>query len=110
MRLARSTSSDVEVDVVGDEERARPDRDRPGRRVQLRRAEVGLAAALADLRLEALVLAAPDIGELLAIGPRGRPRVQVDRQLVAGRDALAEGAGELDAGVHRRRRRAGRTG
>ena len=74
IRLASSTSVDVEVDVVGDEERPRADGDRAGRRVQPRRAEVGLAAALRDLGLEALVLAAPDVGQLDPLGPRAPPR------------------------------------
>ena len=73
IRLASSTSSRLEVDVVGDEERPSADGDRAGRRVHPGRPEVGLAAVLVDLRLEALVLAAPDVGELDPVGPRARP-------------------------------------
>ena len=39
----------VEVDVVGDEERPGPDRHRPGRRMDTRRAEIGFAAGVRDL-------------------------------------------------------------
>ena len=92
-----------EVDVVGDEERSSADGDRAGRGMQPRRAGIGLAAALVDLGLEALVLAAPDVGQLLPVGaPRG-PGVEVHRQLEAGRDALPEGVRQGDAVVHRRR-------
>ena len=99
-----------EVDVVGDEERARADRDRAGRRVHPGRTEVRLAAALVDLGLQPLVLAAPDVGELHPLGSRGRLRIEVDREVEAGRDPLAERPGERDAIVHRRVGRGGRTG
>ena len=102
MRLASSTSVGVEVDVVGDEERPRPDGDGAGRRMQPRRSEVGLAAALADLAAQALVLPAADVGQLLALGPGRGARIQVDRDLEPGRDPLAERARQVDAGIDRR--------
>ena len=45
MRFGELEVVRVEVDVVGDEERPGTDRDRAGRRMDARRAEVGLAAA-----------------------------------------------------------------
>ena len=83
-----------EVDVVGDEERAGADRDGAGRRVQARRAEVRLAPVLADLRLEALVLAAADVGELDPFRSERRVGVEEDRQVEARGDPLPEAAGE----------------
>ena len=61
-----------EVDVVGDEERPGADGDGAGRRVHPRGPEVRLAAVLVDLGLEALVLAAPDVGELDPVRARAR--------------------------------------
>ena len=92
----------VEVDVPGDEERPGADGDRPGRRMHPGRPEVRLAAVLGDLGLQALVLAATDVGELHPIGPPRRPGVEVDRQVEALGDAGAEAPGELDRLVHRR--------
>ena len=81
IRFASSTSVDVEVDVPGDQERPGADRDRARRGVHPRRTEVRLAAVLADLGLEALVLAAPDVGQLDPVGPPGGPGVEVDGQV-----------------------------
>src|SRR5690349_1907966 len=61
----------VEVDVVGDQERASADRNRAGRRMHPPRPEVGLATVLLDLDLEALVLPAADIGEPFAVRSLG---------------------------------------
>jgi uncharacterized protein (DUF2126 family) len=58
--------------------------------MEVRRTEVGLASAVHDLALETLVLATPDVGQLDPFGSRGGVRVQVDGQIVAGRDPLAE--------------------
>ena len=69
MRRARSTSSESEVDVVGDQERPGSDRDGSGRRMEARRPEVRLTPALADLGLETLVLTAAHVGQALAVGP-----------------------------------------
>ncbi len=73
----------IEVDVVGDEERTGTDGDGAGRRMETGRAEIGLAPGLGDLALEALVLAAPDIGQLDPLGSRGGVGVQEDRQVEA---------------------------
>ncbi len=67
--------------------------------MEARRAEVGFAPALADLGAQAFVLAAPDVGQLLAFRPVGGSRVEVDRDLEAGRDPLPEIARQFDAGV-----------
>ena len=71
--------------------------------MEARRAEIGRATRLGDLVLEALVLAAPDVGQLHPLGPRRRVRVEEDRELEAGRDPLAEVPRQLDAVVHRGR-------
>ena len=102
IRLASSRSGAVEVDVVGDQERPRPDRDGAGRRVHPRRPEVRLAAVLADLGLQALVLAAPDVGELDPVAAPRRLGVEVDRQVEALGDPRPERPGQLDRLVHRR--------
>ena len=86
----------IEVDVVGDQERPGADRDRAGRRVEARRPEVRLAPALVDLGLETLVLTPAHVRQALAVGPQRGLRVEVHRQLEAGRDPLAEGAREVD--------------
>ena len=91
----------IEVDVVGDEERTRADGDRAGRGMQPGGPEVRLAPALADLAAQALVLAAPHVGQLLAVRPQRCPGVQVDGQLEPLRDPFPERAGKVDAGIHR---------
>ena len=53
-----------EIDVVGDQERTGADRDRPGRRMEARRPEIGFAATLLDLLAQAFVAAASDVREL----------------------------------------------
>src|SRR5439155_27029025 len=73
----------LEIDVVGDQERPSPDRDRARRGMQAPRSEVRLSSGLADRLLQPLVLSASDVGELDPVGPGGSLRVQVDRQLVA---------------------------
>ena len=93
----------VEVDVVGDEERARTDRYGTGGWMESCRPEVRLAAALTDLVLEPLVLTAPNVGQALAVGPPSGASVEVDRQVEARRDPLPEGAREVDDLVHGRR-------
>ena len=67
------------------------------------RAEVRFATVLADLGLEALVLAATDIGEPLAVRSLGRPGIEVDRQVEASGDVLPERPRQVDDVVHRRR-------
>ncbi len=84
----------IEVDVVGDQERASTDRYGACGRMHPMRSEVRLAAVLLDLDLEALVLPPADVGEALAVGPQGGSRVEVHRQAEAGRHA-----------AHRRRAR-----
>ena len=92
-----------EVDVVGDEERTGTDRDRAGGGVGSSRAEVrSTVRIVGDLRLQSLVLAAPDVGQLLSVGPGGRPRVQVDGEAEPVGQARSERPGERDAFVHRR--------
>ena len=93
----------VEIDVVGDEERARADRHSPGGWVESCRAEVRLAAALTDLLLEPLVLTAPNVGQALAVGASSGASVEVDGQVEARRDPLPEASGEVDHLVHGRR-------
>ena len=66
------------------------------------RPEVRLAAALVDLRLEPLVLAAPNVGELDPLAAGRGLRVEEHRQVEALRDSLPERAGQLDRLVHRR--------
>ena len=91
----------IEVDVPGDEEGAGADGQRAGSWMHPGRAEVGLAAVLRDLRLEALVLAPADIGQLDPVGSHGGPGVEVDRQREPCGDPRPELAGQLDAGVQR---------
>ena len=67
------------------------------------RAEVGLPATLVDLGLEPLVLPTSDVGELLAVRPRGGPGVEEDREVEPRRDPFSEGARQGDAVVDRRR-------
>ena len=111
IRLASSTSRRVEVDVVGDQERSGADRDGAGRRVHPRRPEVR-----ARDRAGAISVLSPSYwprrtsASLTRSGRAGRLGVQEDRQLEPVGDPLPEGAGQLDAVVHRRRRRAARTG
>ena len=102
MRTARSRVRRLEVDVVGDEERPRADGHRARRGMHPARPEVRLAAALVDLRLEALVLAPPNVGELDPLAAGRRLRVEEDRQVEALGDPLPERAGQLDRVVHRR--------
>jgi hypothetical protein len=92
----------VEVDVVGDEERPRPDRDRAGRGMHLRRSDVRFAAALRDLDLQPLVLAAPDIGQLDPIGAASSLGIEVDREVEALGDPARKRPSQLDRLVHRR--------
>ena len=56
--------------------------------------------AISDL--QALVLAATQVGQLDPVRPRGGRGVQVDREVEAGGDAAAEVAGEADALLQRR--------
>ena len=93
----------VQVDVVGDQERARADGDRAGRRMHPSRPEVRLAAVLLDLDLQPLVLAAADIGEPLAVRPQRSTGVQVDGQVEAARDPFAERPCDIDDVVDRGR-------
>ena len=69
---------------------------RPGR------AEVGRPPIVADLDLQSLVLAAPDVGQPDPVSTGGRGGVEVDRQVEAAGDPGPEGAGQLDALVERR--------
>jgi hypothetical protein len=92
----------VEVDVVGDEERAGADGDRSGSRVHPGRPEVRLAAALGDLGTESLVLPAPDVGQLDPFRSQRRRGVEIDRQMVTLRNPPAEAPGEHDRLVHGR--------
>ena len=79
-----------------------PDRHGPGRGCIRAGPKSGSRPALADLRLEPLVLAAPDVGQLDPVGAGRRLRVEVDRQVEAGSAIrCAEGPRELDAVVHR---------
>src|SRR2546428_13133561 len=69
----------VEVDVVGDEERARPDRRGARRGVDAPRAEVGIGRRVGpDALSQSLELALADVGEARALGTRRGARVQVD--------------------------------
>ena len=98
---ARGRSS--EVDVPGDEERPRPDGHRPGGRVEPGRPEVGRRSGSVAIAVpEPLVLAAPDVGQLLAVRARGRPGVQVDGDPEPLGDPGAEVPGQPDAVVDRR--------
>ena len=92
-----------EVDVPGDQERPRPDGHRPGGRVEAGRPEVGAPVGVGRDRLpEPLVLAAPDVGQLLAVRTRRRPGVQVDRDPEPLGHPGAEVPGQPDAVVDRR--------
>ena len=93
----------AEVDVESDEEGARADHRGAGSRMDRVRAEVGDAVGIgADLLLRLLELAASDVGEIHAVGARGRAFVEEDGDAEFLADACAEGAGEDDAVLHRR--------
>jgi hypothetical protein len=95
--------SRAEVDVVRDEKRPRADRDRAGGRVNARRTEVGHTVRVpADLLAEAFELAAPHVGEVLAIRSRRGALVEEDRDLQLAPDTLAQGSREHDAVFHGR--------
>ena len=105
MRFATSTSSRVEVDVPGDEERPRADRHGADARVGPCRPEVrtAISRGVADLVADRLVAAAAHVGEPDAVGSRRRARVQVDREVEPVRDPGTEPACQLDAVLERRR-------
>ena len=111
MRFASSTSSESRLMFQAIRNGRAPDGHRAGPRVHPGGPEVRLAPVLADLDLEALVLAAADVGELHPVRARGRLR---RRGRPAGRSAAAirwpEGPGELDAVVDRRVAERARTG
>jgi len=93
-----------EVDVVCDEERARADRHRAGRWVNLVRAEIRSTIRRAGVHLvpNALELTAANIGQVLTIGTGRGALVQKDWNLELLAHALAERSGEDDAILHRR--------
>ncbi len=70
----------AEVDVVRDQEGTRPHCRSPGGGVQRGVTEVRPARGIrADLVTQSLEFTATHVGEVLALGPRGRALVEVDR-------------------------------
>ena len=90
----------LEVDVVGDQERAGPHHGGAGRRMPPSRPEVGLVGRSRDQRLEALELRLADVAQHPSLRSRRRLSIQVDRQFVVRGEPPAERAGERDALVH----------
>ena len=68
----------VEVGVEGDEEGARPDRDRPRVREESPRAIIRLPQRVADAGHESFVPAAADVGEVLPVRRARGGAVEVD--------------------------------
>ena len=89
-----------EIHVVGDEERARSDRDDPAARMDLGRTKVRGPLGLADLPGEPLEFPLADLRQVPPQFGGGGFFVEVDRQLEAGSDLLADAARESDAVLH----------
>ena len=87
----------VQRDVEGDKKLAGADDRRPATRIENRRAAIGRPIAVAELRRQALVFAAADIGQILAAGVAGGGLVEIDRnaQLIA--HAAADAASDRRA-------------
>ena len=91
----------VEVDVVGDEERPRPDRRRARRWVDLLGTEVGIGRGVrADALPQSLELSFADVRQSLALGACGGAAIQEDRNGELAPHALGELPRELHAIVH----------
>ncbi len=91
----------VQVDVVGDEKRARADGRRARPRVEGRRPEVGRPGRVLETGFEAFVLALSHVGEIAPLGPAGGRLVEVDRNAELVADPPSHLTRELDAVVHR---------
>jgi hypothetical protein len=92
----------IEVHVVGDQRRARPDDGRSSRRMKARLSEVRRAIRIARDRLaQALELPFADVRQIHAIRARGRALIEIDGDLQLLGDSATRLSRQGDALLHR---------